>query len=196
MRILRTLRHLAGIFVVWALLGVLGGAFLSVSIPYLFGYRSLTVMSGSMEPTIHVGDVVVVEQVPALDMRVGDIATFRDPGDATRLITHRVRAIEASGPYLDFTTKGDANTGVEHWKISRNGTVGRVVYHVWRLGYLMFWVRSRFGRLLLGVLPAMVLGAYELWRIWRPGAVDDDEDDLGPPQERLESEEPVEHVDA
>ena len=81
----------------WSVLGVMAGLFLSVSVPYLFGERSLTVLSGSMEPQLHVGDVVVVDQVPPLEVRVGDIVTFRDPEDASRLITHRVREIDVNG---------------------------------------------------------------------------------------------------
>lgn len=165
---LRTLGRRAAMLCLWIVLGTLGGFFLSVSVPYLFGYRTLTVLSGSMEPTLHVGDVVLVDQVSPTAVRVGDIVTFRDPEDPTRLITHRVREIHVSGPNVEFVTKGDANTSVEHWKINHDGTVGRVVTHIWRLGFLMFWIRSRYGRLGLVVIPALVLGAAELWRIWRP----------------------------
>ena len=165
---IRRLAHRLAVVVIWTTLGLFGGVFLAVTVPYLFGFRSLTVLSGSMEPTIHVGDVVVVEQVPPLDVRVGDIVTFRDPEDASRLITHRVREIELQGSNVQFVTKGDANTSVEDWKINTSGTIGRVNYHIWRLGYLMFWIRSPIGRLGMVVVPALVLGVFELWRIWRP----------------------------
>ena len=164
------LLHRVSVVVAWSVLGVMAGLFLSVSVPYLFGERSLTVLSGSMEPQLHVGDVVVVDQVPPLDVRVGDIVTFRDPEDASRLITHRVREIDVTGSQVAFVTKGDANTTVEHWKINSDGTIGRVRYHVWRLGYLMFWIRSPLGRLGMVVVPALLLGVFELWRIWRPAA--------------------------
>lgn len=167
--------HRLTVVTIWILIGVFGGLFLSVTAPYLLGSRSLTVLSGSMEPVLHVGDVVVVEQVLPLDVRVGDIVTFRDPTDAGRLITHRVRQIDVEGRNVGFVTKGDANTSVERWSTDRDGTIGRVQFHVWRLGYLMFWIRSPFGRLALVVLPALLLGAFELWRIWRP-ATEDDQD--------------------
>jgi signal peptidase len=165
--------HRLAVIAVWILIGLFGGLFLSVTAPYLLGSRSLTVLSGSMEPTLHVGDVVVVEQVLPLDVRVGDIVTFRDPTDASRLITHRVRQIDVEGRNVGFVTKGDANTSVERWSTDREGTIGRVQFHVWRLGFLMFWIRSPFGRLGLVVLPALLLGTFELWRIWRPAAEDD-----------------------
>lgn len=162
------LAHRVAVLVTWTVLGLFAGLFLAVSVPYVFGHRSLTVLSGSMEPQLHVGDVVVVEQMPPLDVRVGDIVTFRDPEDAERLITHRVRQIDVDGGSVEFVTKGDANTSVEHWKITTDGTIGRVRYHVWRLGYLMFWIRSPLGRLGMVVVPALLLGVFELWRIWRP----------------------------
>ncbi len=152
----------------WTVLGLFAGLFVAVSAPYLFGGRSLTVLSGSMEPQLHVGDVVVVEQVHPLDIKVGDIVSFRDPEDASRLITHRVREIEVHGGSVAFVTKGDANTSVESWKTTTDGTVGRVRFHVWRLGYLMIWIRSPLGRLGMVVVPALLLGGFELWQIWRP----------------------------
>lgn len=166
--------HRIALIVIWAVMGLFGGLFLAVTVPYAFGSRSLTVLSGSMEPAVHVGDVVVVEQVPPLDVRVGDIVTFRDPTDASRLITHRVREIHVEGRDVAFVTKGDANTSVERWSTDRDGTIGRVRFHVWRLGYLMFWIRSSLGRLALVVVPALLLGAFELRRIWRPVTEDDD----------------------
>jgi signal peptidase len=170
---MRRLAHRLMVLAAWSVLGVMAGLFLSVSVPYLFGERSLTVLSGSMEPQLHVGDVVVVDQVPPLEVRVGDIVTFRDPEDASRLITHRVREIDVNGSEVAFVTKGDANTSVEHWKINTAGTIGRVRYHVWRLGYLMFWIRSPLGRLGMVVVPALLLGGFELWRIWRPANEDE-----------------------
>ncbi len=168
--VVRLAGRLARIAVAWTVLGLGLGLVLSITLPYLFGYRSLTVLSGSMEPTLRVGDVVVVREVPPLSVKVGDIVSFRDPTDFSRLITHRVRSIQVSGISVQFVTKGDANTSVEHWQVPITGTIGKVSYRVWRLGYALFWIRGRLGRLILLVIPALVLGAYELARIWRPGS--------------------------
>ncbi len=158
-----------GLMVVcWSVLGFAVVLVLSVMLPNLFGMRDLTVLSGSMEPTIHTGDVVVEHQIPPLDARIGDIVSFKDPEDPSVLITHRVQDIQVQNGIVAFVTKGDANTGVERWKVSADGMIGRVDYHVWHLGYLLFWIRGRMGRVVLVVLPALFLGAYELLRIWRP----------------------------
>jgi signal peptidase I len=156
------------LLVAWIVLGTLGGLVLAVGLPNAFHAKSLTVMSGSMEPTIGTGDVVVARQTAPMDVRVGDIVTFRDPLNHGRLITHRVREMHVKGDDVVFTTRGDANTGEEHWAVPKTGTIGRVAYHVPRVGYFMVWFHSRYGLLLLIVLPSLLLGASELWRLWRP----------------------------
>jgi signal peptidase I len=158
----------AALLVGWIILGTFGGLLLAVGLPNLFHAESLTVTSGSMEPTIGTGDVVVARQIPPMDARVGDIVTFRDPLLHDRLITHRVREIHVLQDKVLFVTKGDANTNTEHWVVPVDGTIGRVAFHVPRLGYFMVWIHSTFGVLLLIVLPTLVLGVSELWHLWRP----------------------------
>jgi signal peptidase len=163
----RALRRMV-LFVAWVVLGMFGGLVLAVGLPNAFHAKSLTVMSGSMEPTIGTGDVIVARQTSPMDVRVGDIVTFRDPLNHERLITHRVREMHVQGDDVVFVTRGDANTGEEHWALPKEGTIGRVAFHVPKLGYFMVWFHSTFGLLLLIVLPTLLLGASELWRLWRP----------------------------
>jgi signal peptidase len=177
--------RLAALFVGWIILGTFGGLLLAVGVPNLLHAKSLTVMSGSMEPTIGTGDVVVAQQIPPMDARVGDIVTFRDPLEHDRLITHRVRGIHVLQDKVLFITKGDANTNTEHWVVPVNGTIGRVAFHVPWLGYFMVWIHSAFGLLLLIVLPTLLLGASELWHLWRPRGAHEP----GPQRERIEPNE-------
>jgi signal peptidase len=163
-------------FVLWTIGGVLFGVCMAVTIPFFFGIKSLTVLSGSMEPTIHVGDIVVVRQISPLDARIGDVVTFRDPAERDKLITHRVRKMSVAAGAVSFETKGDANTGVERWKMSSDGTIGLVMYRVPKLGYVLFYVHGTLGRLLLVVVPALVLGGYEIRRIWSPAPEEDPND--------------------
>jgi signal peptidase len=170
----------------WSVFGFVMVVVLAVTVPNAFGIRDLTVLSGSMEPTIHTGDVVVEREISPLDARLGDVVSFKDPEDASILITHRVQSMVVHDDVVSFVTKGDANTGVERWKVSGDGQIGKVEYHVPRLGILLFWMRGRLGRIVLVVLPALVLGAYELVRIWRPKA--DDDDPSGDDSEASDSE--------
>jgi signal peptidase len=156
-----------------ALLGV-PGAFglallLAISLPVLFGCRSLVVMSGSMEPAIPTGSVVVVKRIPAAEIAVGDVISFRSPEDPGRILTHRAQAVAVEGGSVEVETRGDANTGAESWDIDATGTVGRVAFHVPLLGYLVAPLQGTVPRLLLVVVPALLLCGFLIADIWRPG---------------------------
>ena len=151
----------------WAGLAFCATLLAAVALPAAIGMRSFTVMSGSMEPTIHVGDVVIDSKISPLDARPGDVVTFSDPTGRHRLITHRIRSIHARGNQVQVVTKGDANNTVERWTVPANGRIGRVELRVWKLGYPLVYAHSRYGLILLVGVPALLLCGIELGRIWR-----------------------------
>ena len=83
------------------------------TVPYLFGYRILQVVSGSMQPTIPNDTGILVKKPVAEDIQVGDIITFvsDDPRIQGYYNTHRVVEITPGedGARI-FTTQGDAYT--------------------------------------------------------------------------------------
>jgi signal peptidase len=93
-----------------------------------FGLRSAVVVSASMSPALHTGDLVIVRQIPARQLEVGDIARIDLVGDGGT--THRVVAISARTGQLLVTTRGDANTATEQWDLDPDLTVGRVQLHI------------------------------------------------------------------
>jgi signal peptidase len=153
--------------VTWAIAAFVLAIMLTAAAPLALGDRSFVVRSGSMTPTIDTGDVVVVKPMPASAARVGEIITFTDPSDHSRLLSHRVRSIDQRGAQLAFTTQGDANTGQEHWKIPPTGRIGEVVLRVPKLGFAIAWTSTPAGHLGLVILPALLLAGSVLIRIWR-----------------------------
>lgn len=147
-------------------LGLVAGLVLALLGPLVVGGRTFAVLSGSMEPTLGVGDLVLEQKIPSTQIRVGDIVTFRSRDDPGKLITHRARRVSVANGVVRVTTKGDANLTVERWSVPANGHVGRAIGRVPKLGYLLVWTRSPLGRLLLIVLPASLLGLSQLRRIW------------------------------
>ena len=147
-----------------AVIGFVLTILLASVVPLAFGDRSLVVRSGSMAPAIDTGDVVVVRPIAPATARVGDIVTFDSHG---KLTSHRVRATGRRGANLTFTTQGDANTGQEHWKVPASGRIGRVMYRVPKLGFVVVRVQSPAGRFVLIIVPALLLGFTVLRRIWR-----------------------------
>ncbi|MDQ1685417.1 MAG: signal peptidase [Frankiaceae bacterium] len=154
--------------VVRGILAGLGAGFVAaLVVPAAIGWRPLTVMSGSMSPSIDTGDVVVTRPLAATEIAPGDVVTFRDPLDAHRLITHRVRVVAVHGRAVDVVTRGDANTGVEKWSVPVDGSVGRVVYRLPRLGYALHPLAMPMAQLFFLGLPVMLWGLMTLRAIWR-----------------------------
>jgi len=156
------------VLVAYAFAGLAIGTAAVAGGPVLFGMRSFAVLSGSMEPVLSTGDVVVDDPIGPREVRVGDVVTFADSDHRGRRITHRVRSIHITGTRARFVTKGDANDSVERWDMDANGRLGRVVYRVPAVGYLLMRLGDPRAKLALIVVPAFLLALLELVRIWRP----------------------------
>jgi signal peptidase len=154
----------------WALLGLALGFVLVLAGPRLIGWRTLTVVSGSMAPAIEAGDVVVTRPVAPASARPGDVVTFVDPQRRSRLVTHRVMRTEVSGGRVEFHTKGDANTAGERWSVATGGRIGVVEYRIPLIGRGMSVAGSAAGRLVLVAVPALLWGLLSLRAIWREPA--------------------------
>lgn len=152
----------------WAI--VVAGALLALVIagPLVVGDHPHTDLSGSMEPVISPGDVVIDEQIKPWEAHVGDIVTFRDPQNQSKLLTHRVVSIRRVDSRMWFVTKGDADNTEEHWRVPASGQIGRVVYTVPWVGHVAVFARTKLGWALLVGIPLLLLAAEELKRIWRP----------------------------
>ena len=165
-RVLRGLRTAAGAAVSF-LLGVVLVFALVLTLPALTGHRSMTVLTGSMEPTLETGSVVVDEVIHPTEARIGDIVTFTDPANRGRLITHRLQSARVEGNTAHMVTKGDANDTVEKWDVPVDGEIGRVIYHVPKLGYVRALVGTRQGYVVL-MVALLLLGGWVLMDVWRP----------------------------
>jgi signal peptidase I len=157
----------AGTFCLWALAGIGAALALALLLPLVFHGRPLTVMSGSMEPAVMTGDVVVVLPIAPLDARPGDIVSFNEPGRGGKLVTHRVRSIRRRSGKVEFVTKGDANTAVEKWRVKAGSKISRTVLRLPKLGRPLVFARSRGGVVALVLGPLLLLGALEMYLIWR-----------------------------
>lgn len=149
------------------------------------GLTPYAVLSGSMEPTYHVGALIYVKDVAPANITVGMPITFVVNEDLL-LATHRVVDIEvittrqeqvldeAGNPVLDdegnpvveeipldeptyyFQTKGDANDAVDGTPVHYKNVVGTPVFSIPYLGYLSSWLQTRQG-MIMGICIALVL---------------------------------------
>ena len=157
---------LVATFALWTSLAFGLGMLAIVTLPSVFGYHSLTVVSGSMEPTLGTGSVVIDEVISPLDARPGDIVTFQDPL-RPRQLTHRLQRMRVEGDTAYMVTRGDANDVPERWTVQTDGRIGRVVAQLPKLGYVRAELGTRYAR--LAVLAAvMAFGVFLLVDMWRP----------------------------
>jgi signal peptidase I len=161
--------RLSWLFARSAAAGAIVALVLAAAVPVVFGGRTFTVMSGSMEPNVSTGDMVLTVPIAPGEAASGDIVTFTDPSPSGhgRLLTHRVARSARRGETYSFVTKGDANTNVERWTVPADGRIGRVVMRIPKLGYAMAISRKPAARVALVALPALLLAGFALAAIWR-----------------------------
>lgn len=134
----------------------------------------LAVASGSMEPILYKGDLILIEgvehiseiQVGTKDSETpGDIIVFDEPGISTELIIHRaVTRIDNGDGTYSFKTWGDNNSYQDWWEVDENAIVGKYlgIKIPWVGEFVLFIqpfeVKLAFFVLLAGILLLVELG--------------------------------------
>ena len=136
------------------------------------GWHMDSVLSGSMEPTIPVGSMVISGPVSASDIHVDDIIVYRE--DNTE-VCHRVIAVE-EGTSLRFTTKGDANRAPDSKPVTPEQVTGRHVATIPLAGYLVHFIKTPIGLFLAILLPLLVLIGSELKSLFYDKKDDDNKE--------------------
>lgn len=121
------------------------------------GYRSFLVQSGSMEPTIMTGDIIIVQKKTVYT--TGDVVTF---DEGSRIVTHRIIRESGSDQEQTYETKGDANRSADEATITREDIVGAVSFTIPKLGYMVAFAKSLPGLIVLILIPAIMLVVNEL----------------------------------
>lgn len=134
------------------------------ALPVPGNYKVKIVQSGSMEPSIKTGSIVVIR--PEESYAVGDVVTFGRDTKTNVPTTHRiVEARTESGQYI-FKTKGDANENADVTEVRQSEVIGKVLFDVPYLGYLLDFAKKPLGFVLLVILPATIIVFDELRTIW------------------------------
>lgn len=150
------------------------------------GLTPYAVLSGSMEPTYHVGSLIYVREIEPSQIEVGTPITFVVNEDLL-VATHRVVEIESyttvqkemvdteGNPILDeegnptyteveldepsyyFTTKGDANDAEDGSPVYYKNVIGTPVFSIPYLGFLSSWLQTRQGTIMGVSIAAVVL---------------------------------------
>ena len=148
----------------WVILGFLSVVLVFVLFPLLpidNNYSLKMVLSGSMEPTIKTGSIIMVK--PVLDYQIGDIITYQYGRKARNLTTHRI--IGQKGE--EFITKGDNNNAADIHPIKKEQISGKVLLIVPYAGYAANFAHSKFGVILLIFIPALFIIGNEVLKIYK-----------------------------
>ncbi len=146
-------------------------AFLFAGVGPLSGrYRVITVLSGSMRPSMPPGSLVVSTPEPLSALGIGQVVTFQAPTEQHQVVTHRVIQIIRSGSELKIRTKGDANAAPDPWLAQVQGnTVWRERAAIPNGGRLVYWLRRPLvRRITVDIIPVVVV-VLVLWTIWGTG---------------------------
>ncbi|MFA6423545.1 MAG: signal peptidase I [Patescibacteria group bacterium] len=129
----------------------------------LFGIRLYSVQSGSMEPTIKTGSMVIAQSMNTY--QIGDIITYYDREDTKKTITHRIIQKTENKGITQIITKGDANNTADSIPVTPNLVVGKVVLTISFLGYLVGTAKTTIGFIILIVIPITIIVYEELKNI-------------------------------
>jgi signal peptidase I len=146
----KTNKILGNILSAIAFTALLGLCLTFVTIRVL-GFSTFIVTGGSMEPTIHLGSLVLVQPVDPHTVQIGDVITFAQYGQTT---THRVIAIGQNSTGLTFKTKGDANTVADPEDKTFPGQVDVVRLATPGIGYAALYIQA-YWRLALTLIAAI-----------------------------------------
>lgn len=120
----------------------------------------LIVFSGSMEPTIGVGDLIFIKGCDSEDIKTNDIITYRR--DKKTIVTHRVVKIFKNNSEIMFETKGDVNNVIDEKPISENLVLGKKIFKIPYLGYVSYYIKNN-SKLFLVFIPLTIILGGELY---------------------------------
>jgi signal peptidase len=140
--------------------------------PPAFGWSPVAVTSGSMEPRIDTGDIVIVEPFDGGVLAPGTVIVF-DSSSSRGKITHRIVEVTASG---DYVTRGDANGRIDSTPVSPDEIVGVGRMLVPGVGRPIVWVENGQWSMLVAAGLVLLLAAWaSRWALlkrydpWRGG---------------------------
>jgi len=105
----------------------------------LLGFYPTVIISGSMRPTMDVGDVAVIIQTPADNLKPGDIIQYWRESE---MIVHRIYDIYQTASYKLFITKGDANQGPDREPVLPSQIHGKLIFIVPKIGWISIYVKT------------------------------------------------------
>lgn len=114
----------------------------------IFGYIPLNIQTGSMEPVIKTGDLIVTKSYDGKTvLKEGDVIAFFAMEENTKIIkTHRIKSVLTVNGMTSYVTQGDANTGEDPQQVAPGDIIS-----VWNgtrlpvLGSILTFLKAKVG---------------------------------------------------
>ena len=132
--------------------------------PITGNIKFMVVQSGSMEPAIKMGSIIMVK--PVKEYKIGDVITFGEATKVQESTTHRIYNIKVINEKLVYITKGDANNTPDTREIKKSEIIGKVFFNIPYLGYAVDFTRKPLGLALIIIVPATVIIGDEIKKIY------------------------------
>ena len=154
-----------GYFIFWAIVVCVAIVVLASILPIPGKLEIKIVQSGSMEPSIKVGALAIIK--PESSYKVGDIITFGKDTKTDVPTTHRIVADRVENGMPVYTTKGDANEDNDTKEVRKNEIIGKTIFSVPYVGYIVDFAKQPLGFAIFIGLPALYIAYDEVAKIVR-----------------------------
>lgn len=144
---------------------LIGGLLIFSMLPLEGNFQIKVVLSGSMEPSIKTGSVVIIK--PVKQYEIGDVVTFGKDDKNNVPTTHRIAEMHVVSGETRFVTKGDANDDRDIHEITSREIVGKVLFDIPYLGFILDMAKKPIGFVILIGIPALVIVSDEVTKIYR-----------------------------
>jgi signal peptidase I len=146
-------------FLIFTALLVIASAF-----PITGNYKLLVVESGSMDPNIKMGSLVMIK--PMDEYKAGEVITFKESGKKDKTITHRIEDLIVTAGEIRYRTKGDANEDIDPGEVGKKEIVGKVLFSIPFAGYAVNFAQKPVGFALIIIIPAALIIFDEVKKIY------------------------------
>ena len=120
---------------------------------HILGIYVFNIVSESMEPTLEINDVVVVQKCELPELREDDIITFEQDG---RIISHRIIDITKEKRITKFETKGDNNEIPDSEKVEFGQIYGKVLFKIGKIGEIVNYIQNARGFINIAIFAVMI----------------------------------------
>lgn len=128
-------------------------------VPGVGPYKVLVVLSDSMKSVFAAGDMIIIDASKSGGYEINDIITFRQ--GPNMFLSHRITGLEERSGQQHYYTRGDANNTGDSETVRQEEILGEYLFKLPFGGYLVNFVHTTLGFVLLIVIPLLVAIGYE-----------------------------------